>query len=152
ARHLPDGQLPDRTCVQHPGRRSAGIRGHPGPRLPHRPRFPGDLERAADGRQPRVGPGRGAGRPAGPLRVMPMRWMKIDPLTRRRLDRFRRIKRGYYSFLILTTAIVLSVFAPFLAESRALFVWHNGQAYFPTFQYLDMNTFGQAPPPAWDTG
>lgn len=81
-----------------------------------------------------------------------MSWLTLDPLTRKRLDRFRRIKRGYYSFLILTTAIVLSIFAPFLAESRALMVWHNGEAYFPTFQYLDMDTFGQTPPPAWDTG
>jgi len=81
-----------------------------------------------------------------------MRWFHIDPLTRRRIDRFKRIKRGYYSFVILTTAVILSVFAPFLAESRALLVWHNGSAYFPTFQYLDMNTFGQTPPPAWDTG
>ena len=81
-----------------------------------------------------------------------MSWITLDPLTRRRLDRFRRIKRGYYSFLILSTAIVLSIFAPFLAESRALFVWYEGRPYFPTFQYLDMTTFGQAPPPAWDTG
>ncbi len=78
---------------------------------------------------------------------MPMRLFTIDPLTRRRLARFRRIKRGYYSFLILATAIVLSIFAPFLAESRALMVWHNGAAYFPTFQFLDMDTFGQTPPP-----
>lgn len=81
-----------------------------------------------------------------------MRWPTLDPITRKRFERFRRIKRGYYSFVILTTAIVLSVLAPFLAESRALFVWHKGEAYFPTFQYLDMETFGQAPPPAWDTG
>ena len=80
-----------------------------------------------------------------------MRLFTIDPITRKRLDRFRRIKRGYYAFLILTTAIVLSVFAPFLAESRALFVWYNGEAYFPTFQYIPMDTFGQTPPPAWDT-
>lgn len=81
-----------------------------------------------------------------------MRWLHIDPLTRRRFTRFRRIKRGYYSFLVLTTAVVLSIFAPFLAESRALMVWYNGEAYFPTFQFIVMDTFGQTPPPAWDTG
>ena len=78
-----------------------------------------------------------------------MRWIKLDPITRRRLQRFRRIKRGYYSFVILTVAIVLSVFAPYLAESRALLVWHDGRLFFPTFEYLDMETFGQEPPPAW---
>lgn len=81
-----------------------------------------------------------------------MRWLTLDPITRKRVERFRRIKRGYYSFIILTAAVVLSVFAPLLAESRALVVRYNGQFYFPTFQYLDMHTFGQTPPPAWDTG
>lgn len=81
-----------------------------------------------------------------------MRLVTLDPITRKRLDRFRRIKRGYYSFLILSVAVVLSVFAPLLAESRALFVWYNGSAFFPSFQYLPMDTFGQTPPPAWDTG
>ena len=78
-----------------------------------------------------------------------MAWIKLDPITRRRFARFRRIKRGYYSFLILVTAIVLSIFAPFLAESRALFVSYQGHWYFPTFQYFTMATFGQMPPPGW---
>ena len=39
-----------------------------------------------------------------------MAWIKLDPITRRRFVRFRQIKRGYYSFLILMVAIVLSVF------------------------------------------
>lgn len=81
-----------------------------------------------------------------------MAWLNLDPLTRRRLERFRRIKRGYYSLLILLTAVVLSIFAPYLAESRALFVWYNGSLYLPTFEYYDMNTFGQEPPPDWDIG
>ena len=81
-----------------------------------------------------------------------MAWLTIDPLTRRRIARFRRIKRGYYSLVILSIAIVLSIFAPYLAESRALAVWHDGALYFPTFQYYDMSTFGQTPPPDWDTG
>jgi ABC-type microcin C transport system permease subunit YejE len=78
--------------------------------------------------------------------------IRLDPITRRRLERFRRIKRGWYSLLILTAAIVLSIFAPYLAESRALLVWYEGRPYFPTFQYYDMDTFGQTPPPAWGMG
>lgn len=81
-----------------------------------------------------------------------MAWIRLDPITRKRFQRFRRIRRGYYSFVILTAAIVLSIFAPYLAESRALLVWHDGALYLPTFQFYDMNTFGQAPPPDWDTG
>jgi ABC-type microcin C transport system permease subunit YejE len=79
-----------------------------------------------------------------------MRWFRLDPVTRRRLQRFRRIRRGYWSFVILMAAIVLSIFAPYLAESRALLVWHDGRLYFPTFQYLEMRTFGQEPPAGWD--
>lgn len=79
-----------------------------------------------------------------------MAW-RIDPVTRKRLQRFRQIRRGWWSFLILMAAIVLSIFAPFLAESRALVVSYQGQWHFPTFQHLPMSTFGQAPPPAWDT-
>ena len=79
-----------------------------------------------------------------------MRWFRLDPVTRRRMQRFRRIRRGYWSFVILMAAIVLSIFAPYLAESRALLVWHDGRLYFPTFQYLEMRTFGQEPPAGWD--
>ena len=81
-----------------------------------------------------------------------MKWIKLDPITRKRLERFRRIKRGYYSFLILSVALVLSVFAPYLAESRALFVWYEGRLFLPTFEYFEMDVFNQEPPPAWGMG
>jgi microcin C transport system permease protein len=81
-----------------------------------------------------------------------MAWIKLDPITRRRFARFRKIKRGYYSFLILMAAIVLSIFAPYLAESRALLVIYQGKVFFPTFQYLNMATFAQVPPPGWGAG
>ena len=81
-----------------------------------------------------------------------MAWIKLDPITRRRFARFRQIKRGYYSFLVLAVAIVLSIFAPFLAESRALLVSYQGKWFFPTFQYQSMATFAQMPPPGWSGG
>jgi len=79
-------------------------------------------------------------------------WFTLDPVTRKRVHRFRRIRRGYYSLLILLAAMVLAVFAPYLAESRALAVWYKGQVYLPTFEYYEMKAFGQEPPAAWDTG
>lgn len=78
-----------------------------------------------------------------------MAWITLDPITKRRFARFRRIRRGYYSFLILSAAIILSIFAPFLAESRALVVYYHGRLFFPTFQYFSMATFHQAPPEGW---
>jgi ABC-type microcin C transport system permease subunit YejE len=80
-----------------------------------------------------------------------MAWIKLDPITRRRFARFRQIRRGYYSFLILMAAILLSVFAPFLAESRALLVLYQGRVFVPTFQYLTMQTFNQTAPPGWSS-
>ena len=82
---------------------------------------------------------------------MTVQWLHLDPITRKRLERFRRLKRGYYSLLILLGAIVLSVFAPYLAESRALFVWYEGRPFFPTFRFYPMSTFHQEPPTAWQT-
>ncbi len=78
-----------------------------------------------------------------------MAWIKLDPITRRRFARFRKIKRGYYALLILLAAMVLSIFAPFLAESRALMVSYQGKWYFPTFSYVSMAAFQQTPPPGW---
>ena len=78
-----------------------------------------------------------------------MAWIKFDPITQRRFARFRKIKRGYYALLILLAAIVLSIFAPYLAESRAILVVHNGRWFFPTFSYVTMATFNQTPPAGW---
>jgi ABC-type microcin C transport system permease subunit YejE len=78
-----------------------------------------------------------------------MAWIKLDPVTRKRLQRFRQIRRGWWSFLILMTAIVLSVFAPYLAESRALVVSYQGSWHFPTFQFIEGGRFAQEPPLGW---
>ena len=76
----------------------------------------------------------------GPVRRVSWR---IDPLTKKRLQRFRRIRRGYYSFLVLTALFVLSLFSEFIANSRAIVVRYEGHLYFPTFKFIPMSTFGQ---------
>jgi len=69
--------------------------------------------------------------------------MVFNPLTVRKLRRFRSIKRGYYSFLILTGLIVLSFFGELLVNNRALIVRHDGHWYFPTYgSNLPGTTFG----------
>ncbi len=78
--------------------------------------------------------------------------IRLDPVTRKRFQRFRSIRRGWWAFVVLTAAIVLAIFAPYLAESRALVVHFEGRWYFPTFEYLPMRTFGQPPPRGWDSG
>ncbi len=68
---------------------------------------------------------------------------RLNPITRKRLQRFRRIRRGYYALLILCAATVLSLFSNFIANRRALAVRHEGRWFFPTFKFHPMSTFGQ---------
>lgn len=58
---------------------------------------------------------------------------KFNPITRKKLRRFRQIQRGYVSFLILAGLIVLSIVAELLVNNRALVVRYQGAWYFPTY-------------------
>jgi microcin C transport system permease protein len=69
--------------------------------------------------------------------------MQLNPLTIRKLKRFRSIKRGYYSFICIIAMIVVSLVAELLVNNRALIVHYEGKTFFPT--YRDMipgTTFG----------
>jgi len=59
--------------------------------------------------------------------------MKLNPLTLRKLRRFRSIKRGYYSFIMLLVIILASLFAELFLNKRALIVYYEGQYFFPTY-------------------
>jgi microcin C transport system permease protein len=59
--------------------------------------------------------------------------MRLDPLTRRKLRRFREIRRGYYSFLLLAALLVISAGAELLVNDRALAVRYDGEWTFPTY-------------------
>jgi len=64
-------------------------------------------------------------------------------LFKKRLKRFKTIKRGYYSFYIIVTAYILSFFCPMLMNYKALAVRYEGKMYFPIFKYYPAATFGQ---------
>jgi microcin C transport system permease protein len=68
---------------------------------------------------------------------------KLNPLTIKTFQRFRTIKRGYYSFIILSCLILLSIFAELFVSNRALVVRYNGRYYFPTYgNIIPGKTFG----------
>jgi len=67
-----------------------------------------------------------------------------ESLFRKRLRKFRRLKRGYYSFLAITIAYAASFFLPFIANNIALVVHYNGVYYFPLVRYHRAGDFGQA--------
>jgi len=69
--------------------------------------------------------------------------IKLNPLTIKKLKRFRSIKRGYYSAVSLTLLLVLSVAAELLVNNRALMVNFEGKLFFPTYgAFLPGTTFG----------
>jgi microcin C transport system permease protein len=69
---------------------------------------------------------------------------RLDPITRRKLQRFRSLKRGYGSFLVLGGLLLMSVFAELLVGSRALIVKYRGHYYFPTYAAFHPGTdFGE---------
>jgi microcin C transport system permease protein len=58
---------------------------------------------------------------------------QLNPITRKKLRRFRQIRRGYAAFLILSGLIFLSLIAELLVNNRALVVRYEGAWYFPTY-------------------
>jgi microcin C transport system permease protein len=67
-----------------------------------------------------------------------------DSLLSKRLRKFRRLKRGYYSFLIVSGAYVLSFFLPLIANNLPLAIRYEGHFYFPLVTYYPASAFGQA--------
>jgi microcin C transport system permease protein len=61
-----------------------------------------------------------------------------------RWRKFKAIKRGYYAFLFLIAAYLLSFFLPLLVNNKALMVRYQGQSYFPAFRYYPASAFGGA--------
>ena len=64
-------------------------------------------------------------------------------IFRRRIQKFRRIRRGYYSFVFLLAMYVVSFFLPVLVNDRALVVRYNGSFYFPILKYHGAAEFGR---------
>lgn len=58
---------------------------------------------------------------------------RLHPQTRRKLQRFRQIRRGYVSFLILCGFVLISLFAELLVNNRPLLVSYDGDLLFPTY-------------------
>ncbi len=70
------------------------------------------------------------------LSILKKRWLK-----------FKTLKRGYYSFVILVVLYAISWFLPVLINNRALVVHYEGETYFPAIAgYYAGQTFGQDVP------
>lgn len=58
---------------------------------------------------------------------------EFNPITKKRIQRFKEIRRGYYSLIGLVILIGLSIFAELFVSNRALMVKYDGKITFPTY-------------------
>lgn len=76
--------------------------------------------------------------------------MPLNPLTRKKLRRFRSIPRGWWSFVALSLLILFSLVAELFINNRAILVRHEGRLHFPTYgAVIPGTTFGLDYP--WET-
>jgi microcin C transport system permease protein len=68
--------------------------------------------------------------------------MHVTPLTRRRLDRFRANKRGYWALWLFLALFFLSLVAELIANDKPLLVRYDGAFYCPVFVEYPEITFG----------
>jgi len=66
----------------------------------------------------------------------------MTPLNRRRLDNFRANRRGYWSLVIFSALLFVSLFAEFIANDRPLLVRYDGAFYVPVLVDYPETEFG----------
>jgi microcin C transport system permease protein len=71
-----------------------------------------------------------------------MKTPKSETLFRKRVRKFRRLKRGYYSFVVILSAYLVSFLLPFLMSGTPLLVKHQGRYFFPMFTFYSVADFG----------
>ena len=59
-----------------------------------------------------------------------------ESILQKRIKRFKSIKRGYYSLIILISLYVLSICAPLFFNSKAIIVKYEGEYHFPLFNSI----------------
>ena len=65
--------------------------------------------------------------------------IKSDSILRKRIRRFKSIKRGYYSLIILMSLYLISLLAPFLINKTALMVCYANSQYDQGESFNDLN-------------
>jgi len=68
--------------------------------------------------------------------------MNLSPLNRRRFERFKANKRGWWSLWLFLVLFVLSLGAELIANDKPLVVHYEGGWYFPALKRYPETTFG----------
>ena len=67
----------------------------------------------------------------------------FTPVTRKKIKRFKSIKRGYYSFIGFVFLLFLSIIAELWINNRAIAVKYEDKLYFPTYgEMIPGSVFG----------
>ena len=74
--------------------------------------------------------------------VSEVRNLRVTPLMQRRLNNFRKNKRGFWSLWIFLFLFVVSLFAEFIANDRPVVIWFKSDVYFPIFEFYSETDFG----------
>jgi microcin C transport system permease protein len=67
---------------------------------------------------------------------------RSESIFRKRVRKFRRIKRGYYSFVIIVSAYVFSFLLSVVMSGTPLAVRYEGRYFFPMLRYHGVTEFG----------
>jgi microcin C transport system permease protein len=69
-------------------------------------------------------------------------FFRLTPVNRRRLDNFKRNRRGFWSFWLFIVLFVLSLFAEFIANDRPILVSYKGELLMPVLVDYPEEKFG----------
>ena len=71
---------------------------------------------------------------------------RLSPVSRRRLDRFKANRRGWWSLWLFAALFVLSLGGELIANDKPLVLNYQGSLYFPVFKrYTEQEFGGQLP-------
>ncbi len=68
--------------------------------------------------------------------------IRLTPLTRRRLHRFRANRRGWWSLWIFVILFIATLLAEVIANDKPFLVYFKGDVYFPIVKAYPETTFG----------
>lgn len=71
-----------------------------------------------------------------------MAFLKLTPITRKRLEAFKRNKRAYGAFWIFLMVFGISLLTEFIANDKPIVVYHKGHVYFPFLFFYPETQFG----------
>jgi microcin C transport system permease protein len=68
--------------------------------------------------------------------------IRLTPLTRRRLHRFRSNRRGWWSLWIFVILFITTLLAEVIANDKPFLIYFKGEVYFPIVKAYPETTFG----------